>query len=359
MCAVTGFAMDTASSTTPKPPPNEATADDVRVLINTVYSGLEERKNFVVIDVTPILVQGKAEDPARYKKLVSALSGFTNVQNLSALETAPSSDADNDTNAKKLNVALDDYKFGDKGYFHVNATYISQLKAIELTGVLLAISERRGAEELANDLMKQLNFKLPLINHIRVLPPIVEIEAHFLRVSSQRLENIGLNILGPNGIGIVNTASFEFKNFQFLPHLHPGTGTLSNETKIPDKASSTQLNINREDLRVQEIAAPFLTTLSHDVEDITFKPAMFHQGGETGSLIATDSVTSISYRPFGVYLNVDPTVLQSGEVNCEVTVEISAPLNVPGINVQNSISYTKKFRGDPRRKVDGPVWSQQ
>ena len=117
---------------------------------------------------------------------------------------------------------------------------------------------------------------LNLINHILVVEPMVEINVDFVRISAKKGEQIGFNVLGANGVSVVNTATFDIAK-AFFPHVGAATAGLTSSNST--LTSNLHLNADVSDQRIQTIASPFLTTKSGT-------EAKFQQGGEVGVKIS-------------------------------------------------------------------------
>ena len=188
------------------------------------------------------------------------------------------------------------------------------------------------AAEHALEIAKSVSPDTPVINLIRVAPSQqVLLKVRFLEVSRSAERNLGVNIYsanaaGTNGIntGRSTTSIQTAPGLPLLSTIAPGTSVASLAPLVTaigqiGKVDALISALEEKGL-VRELAEPDLVALSGDT-------ASFLAGGEVPIPVAQPSgntmIITVEYKPFGVQLTFQPTVLATGIINLRLTPSVS------------------------------------
>lgn len=173
-------------------------------------------------------------------------------------------------------------------------------------------------------------------NQVVVESPMIEIGVRFIRVLKSTDKKSGFNIL--QSFNLVNTNTLggskdiiaATSSGKIDPSSIKDTWSIVSNQKI-------EFNLEKASTTAETLAAPFLTTVSG-------KKASFRQGGEVGVKIATEHLTDVVFRQFGINLEITPEAASNGDITCEVGFRVSAPEDL-NANSSNDIIFSKTETG--------------
>ncbi len=233
-----------------------------------------------------ILIDGKVLTQKDLSRIQTIAQGYPQVMNLATLDLG----AHESLMASEISRKI--------GFPNVSVE-VAQDKAI-LKGTVFREADRKAAEETA-----QAYFPA-VVNLVKVVEAMVEIDAKFILVRKTRGATHGFNILKRLGASVATSVQ----------------GGVT-----PSYTLSVEALLRLEELKSEGVATmvaePFLTTASG-------KEAHFHAGGEHGYRVAGTGVADVKFKKFGLLLTVLPDVASTGEVCTKLALEVSAPTQQAG-----------------------------
>ncbi len=172
-------------------------------------------------------------------------------------------------------------------------------------------------QEVVEQLLKNFNEKVINLVAFPEDSPVVEIDVQILEINKTAVDKLGINW----------TTAFTF-NEDLSSEPHTLNRQIGNIIKAVGQSQFTRtalvatLNILEQDNLLRTLARPKLVALSG-------KEASFLVGGEVPilssvSVASGSTTTSVEYVEYGIKLKIRPEVKETGEVICQLEVEIKS-----------------------------------
>ncbi len=203
------------------------------------------------------------------------------------------------------------------------------------------------------DVVKQLlqNFKEKIIDLVTYSEdnPLVEIDVQVLEIAKTAIDQLGINW----------TSSFTFTESP-TPSAHTLNRQIGDMAKAVwqsqfDRTTLTAvLTVLQQDNLARVLARPKLVSLSG-------KEAKFLVGGEVPvlsdvSVSSGTTTTSVEYVDYGIKLNIKPEVKETGDISCELMIEIKTIDTSTQLTVQTGSSISTTTPGFKTRNVSTELY---
>ncbi|MGE5279974.1 MAG: TonB family protein [Deltaproteobacteria bacterium] len=198
-------------------------------------------------------------------------------------------------------------------------------------------------QEITKDLLE--SFKDKVINLITFEDdsPLVEIDVQVLEIQKTALDKLGVNW----------TSSFTFN--ETTPSTHTLNRHLGDiikaigQSQFDRTALTAVLNVLEQDNLARTLARPKLVALSG-------KEAKFLVGGEAPilssvSVASGTTTTSVEYQEYGIKLSIRPEVKESGNIFCQLEIQIRSIDTASQLTVQTGSSISSSTPGFKTREV--------
>lgn len=194
------------------------------------------------------------------------------------------------------------------------------------------------------------SFKEKIINLVTFKEdnPLVEIDVQILEIAKTAVDKLGINW----------TSTFNFTEETPVARLFPQQlGDVIRSlglSKFSRSALTAQLNLLEQDNLARTLARPKLVALSG-------KEAKILVGGSVPILSSVSvssgtTTTSVDYVDYGIKLNIKPTVKETGDIVCQLEVEIKTIDTTTALTVQTGQAISTSTPGFKTRNVTSELY---
>lgn len=204
------------------------------------------------------------------------------------------------------------------------------------------------------DVVEQLleNFKEKIINLVvyKEDNPLVQIDVQVLEIAKTAIDNLGVAWSG----SITFNEAQPNENSHTLGRLYGDLAKTVGQSQFTRTDLLATLNILEQDNLLRTLARPKLVALSG-------KEAKFLVGGEVPVLsnVSVDNgstTTSVEYVEYGIKLNIKPEVKESGDILCQMKVEIKTIDTATKLTVQTGQTLSTSTPGFKSRSVETELY---
>lgn len=184
---------------------------------------------------------------------------------------------------------------------------------LQLSGNVYDEQQRARAEEIAKQ------YDRPVLNLLDVTEATVEIDVVFAKITSNKAKSIGANLLD----GVTLSASGSMSGGKDMDSTYSWSATASADLSAVLKSFAGHGE-------VEQIAKPHISAKSG-------KKGVFHSGGSLYVPVAGGDAADLEKVDYGLKLTVTPEIRTAEDVNCDIDVSVSAPMESGGgiINIAN------------------------
>ena len=224
-----------------------------------------------------------------------------------------------------------------------------------LTSAGTTMVDTRTNTLIISDVKPRLDEALELIRHLDKPTAQVMIESKFIRVSSEVMDELGINWQ------LANNSTFYSSDSQFSGAVTTGGGTSitvqggTNTGQIVTSLLDTfdlnmKLNMMVSENKAEVLASPKITVLNNETASfISGKKVPINMTDESGNTVS-------QLQEIGIKLDVKPTINAANEVLIEVKPEVSdlvPPADGADLIISTNSAQTKLLVGDGKTAVIG------
>jgi len=195
------------------------------------------------------------------------------------------------------------------------------------------------------------NFKDRIINLVTFEDdsPLVQIDAQVLEISKSAIDKLGITWSNSFTFNEVPTP----RGITLGQHMGDVLGAIG-QSRFNRTSLTAVLNILEQDNLARTLARPKLVALSG-------KEAKFLVGGEVPilsnvSVASGTTTTSVEYIEYGIKLSIKPEVRESGDIYCQLDIQIRSIDTSTALTIQTGASISTATPGFKTRQVTSELY---
>ncbi len=213
--------------------------------------------------------------------------------------------------------------------------------------VLGRLPERK--KEVATQLLESFEGRIINLVSFEDDSPLVQIDAQVLEISKMAIDKLGVTWSNSLTFNETPTPSGHTLN-RHIGDVIKAVG----QSQFDRTALTAVLNVLEQDNLARTLARPKLVALSG-------KEAKFLVGGEVPilsnvSVASGTTTTSVEYQEYGIKLSIKPEVHESGDIFCELDIQIRSIDTSTALSVQTGSSISTATPGFRTRQVTSELY---